>query len=363
MPPRALGLLLGLVAVPLALGGQLRLDRTPNLSGTWVVDPGVLQFNFLHRFYVFPAAQQHAVANFPTFTFALGLPARVNLGTRYSTHSETPDHGNEIELYGRWRVLGGPTAPVAVSVTPAWNAIARSADGELSLDWTHARYTLSGAVRGMTKPFGAKPAKAALAGGAVIRLNNYVAVAGDVASFLSPDSTQKAAWSAGIQVVIPGSPHTFSLHASNVTVNTIEGSSKRGSFSSKQGGVRRVAANVLYGFEFTIPFHFKRFAPWFHSGGGAKAVAAGEPGAAAATVRMAQLKFQADSIAIGAGQIVRWVNADPLEHTVTFDAPDAPPGSPLIPMGGSYAVRFDKPGAYTYHCTPHPFMKGVVVVK
>ncbi len=148
-----------------------------------------------------------------------------------------------------------------------------------------------------------------------------------------------------------------------MTVNTIEGSSKRGSFSSKQGGVRRVAANVLYGFEFTIPFHFKRFAPWFHSGGGAKAVAAGERGAAAATVRMAQLKFQADSIAIGAGQIVRWVNADPLEHSVTFDAPGAPPGSPLIPMGGSYAVRFDKPGAYTYHCTPHPFMKGVVVVK
>src|SRR2546427_884327 len=215
MRPRALGLLLGLVAVPLALGGQLRLDRTPNLSGTWVVDPGVLQFNFLHRFYVFPAAQQHAVANFPTFTFALGLPARVNLGTRYSTHSETPDHGNEIELYGRWRVLGGPTAPVAVSVTPAWNAIARSADGELSLDWTHARYTLSGAVRGMTKPFGAKPAKAALAGGAVIRLNNYVAVAGGLASVPSPDPTPNAAWGAGIPGGIPRPAPTVSPHAGN----------------------------------------------------------------------------------------------------------------------------------------------------
>jgi len=354
MHGRAVGLALGLLTVPLALRAQLRLDRTPNLSGTWVADPGVLQFNFLHRFYVFPEAQQHSVVNFPTFTFALGLPARINIGTRYSTRSETPGHGNEIELYGRWRILGGGTAPVSVAVTPAWNAIARSADGELSLDWSHSRYTLSGAVRGMTKPFGAKPAKAALAGGAVIRLNNYVAIAGDVASFLSPDSTQKAAWSAGLAVVIPGSPHTFSLHASNVGVNTIEGSSKRGTFFG--------LAKVVYGFEFTIPLHFKRFAPWFRSGG-AKAVAAGERGAAAATVRMAQIKFQTDSVTISAGQIVRWVNEDPLDHTVTFDAAGAPSSSQLIPMGGSYAVRFDKPGAYTYHCTPHPFMKGVVVVK
>jgi len=352
---RALGPVLSMLAVPLALPGQLRLDRTPNLSGTWVADLGVLQFNFQHRFYVFPEAQQHSVVNFPTFTFALGLPARVNLGTRYSTRSETPGHGNEIELFGRWRILGGPTAPIAVAVTPAWNAIARSADGELGVDWSYGHVTLSGALRGMTKPFGAKPAKAALAGGAVIRLNNYVALSGDVASFVSPDSTQKAAWSGGLLLLIPGSPHTFSLHASNVSVNTIEGSSKRGSFFG--------LAKVVYGFEFTIPLHFKRFAPWFRPGGGAKPAAAGERGAAAATIRMAQIKFQADSIAIGAGQIVRWVNEDPLDHTVTFDTAGAPPGSQLVPKGGSYAVRFDTPGVYAYHCTPHPFMKGVVVVK
>jgi len=58
---------------------------------------------------------------------------------------------------------------------------------------------------------------------------------------------------------------------------------------------------------------------------------------------------------------VRWTNRDPLEHTVTFDG--AEPGSPPIPPNGSYVHRFDKPGTYPYHCTPHPFMKGVVVVK
>ena len=357
MPPRALGFLLGLAAVPPALEGQLRLDRTPNLSGTWVADPGVLQFNFLHRFYIAPGGRSRRVVS-PTLTTELGLPQRTALGVKYGTRSETgcpACRNNEFEVYARWRVLDGRSTPVAVAITPAWNSAAKSADGELSLDWTYSHLTLSGAVRGMSKPFGTKPAKGALAGGAVIRLNNYVAVAGDVASFVSPDSTQKAAWSAGVLVVIPGSPHTLSLHASNVAVNTIESSSKRSAVFAP--------AKVIWGFEFTIPIHFKRFAPWFHSGGGAKAVAAGERGAAAATVRMAQLKFQADSITIGAGQIVRWVNEDPLDHTVTFDAAGAPSSSQLISMGGSYAVRFDKPGAYTYHCTPHPFMKGVVVVR
>jgi plastocyanin len=353
---RIVGLMLGLLAVPLTLRGQIRPDRTPNLSGTWVPDPGVLQFNFLHRFYVYPKDTfQNTVVNFPTFTFALGLPQRTALGVHYSTRSETPNGNNEFEVYARWRVLDGRSTPVAVAITPAWNSAAKSADGELSVDWTSGHLTLSGALRGMTKPFGAKPAKAALAGGAVIHLNNYVAVAGDAASFLSPASTQKAAWSAGLLFLIPASPHTFSLHASNVSVNTIQSSSKRGTFFGR--------AKVVYGFEFTIPLHFKRFAPWFRSGGGAKPAAAGERGAAAATVRMAQIKFQADSVTIGVGQIVRWINEDPLDHTVTFDAAGAPPGSQLIPMGGSYAVRFDTPGRYPYHCAPHPYMKGVVVVK
>ena len=28
-----------------------------------------------------------------------------------------------------------------------------------------------------------------------------------------------------------------------------------------------------------------------------------------------------------------------------------------------YGQRFMKPGTYTFHCTPHPFMKGVIVVR
>src|SRR2546422_6269414 len=149
----------------------------------------------------------------------------------------------------------------------------------------------------MTKPFGAKPAKAALAGGAVLRLNNYVALGGDFASIVSPDSTEKAAWSAGLLFVIPGSPHTFSLHASNVMVNTTEGSSKRGSFFG--------LAKVVYGFEFTIPIHFARFAPWFHGNPKPAVVGNAVPaatGPVAVEVRVGGYQFTADSVVLSAGR-------------------------------------------------------------
>ena len=48
-------------------------------------------------------------------------------------------------------------------------------------------------------------------GGAVLHLNSYIGLSGDVASFLSPRTGESAAWSAGIVFVIPGSPHTFSV--------------------------------------------------------------------------------------------------------------------------------------------------------
>jgi amicyanin len=157
----------------------------------------------------------------------------------------------------------------------------------------------------------------------------------------------RAAWSVALNVLIPGSPHTFSFQASNATTSTIEGNSIG-------------FGKMLYGFEFTIPLHLKRFSPWFH--GSPKPVALGASGAAvAAEVNMTAIKFAGDAVTISAGQAVRWTNHDPLEHTVTFDG--AEPGSPPIPPNGSYVHRFDKPGTYTYHCTPHPFMKGVVVVK
>ncbi len=331
------------------LGAQSLLDRSPNMGGTWVPDAGVVQFNFLHRFYVTPRPNS-AVINYPTFTLAVGVPAHVGLGMRYATKGTD---ANETEIYARLRRQIGPWA---ISATPAYNITLRSADGEVGVDWTRGALTLLGAVRGMSQAFGQDRARAAAAGGAVVRLNNYVAITGDFASMLSTDPGEDPAWSAGLLFVIPGSPHTFSLHASNVGGNTIQGSSRA------DPGVKLNTSKPLYGFEFTIPLHLKRFSPWFHRSPKPVALGAATGATVAADVDMAAVKYARDTVTISAGQAVRWINRDPVEHTVTFDGA-AEPGSPVIPPNGSYVHRFEKAGTYTYHCTPHPFMKGVVIVK
>ena len=73
---RSLVSALAVLASPLP--AQSLLFRSPNLAGTWVPEAGVVQFNFLHRFYV-GGAPTHSVVNFPTFTLAVGLPAHLGL--------------------------------------------------------------------------------------------------------------------------------------------------------------------------------------------------------------------------------------------------------------------------------------------
>jgi amicyanin len=315
-----------------------------------VADPGVVQFNFVHRFYVSPAPAR-SFNNFPTFTFATGVGHGIGVGYRFATKSGIPGgtSTNESELFARWRLLGEREGSegLAVAVTPAYNFKAQSVDGELSAEYTKGPVTVLGAVRELTKPFGQSGAQTALAGGAVLRLNQYVALSADFAKLLGGDTT--AAWSAAIQVQIPGSPHTFALEVSNVASNTYQGSSR---------GFNSVAFKRFYGFEFTIPLHLSRFGAWFRPSG---ALATGVTGPAAATVEVSSLHFASDTVRITAGQIVRWINRDPLDHSVSFEVEG--PASGPIPAKGSYAVRFDAAGTYPYHCTPHPFMKGVVVVQ
>ena len=350
MIKRAWFTLLALTAAA-PLGAQSLMYRPPNLGGTWVADGGVVQFNFVHRFHVFPGPSR-TVVNYPTFTLAAGVGHNIDFGLRFGTKSTIPssgNSGNESEFFARWRVLGGPEGKegFAVAVTPAYNKLAKSADGELGVDWTHGPVTLSGEARGMSKPFGASGAKASFGGGVVARLTSYVALSADVGSFVGP--TTLAVWGVALNVVIPGSPHTFAFEAGNASVNSIQGNSLGSN-------------DVRYGFEFTIPLHLKRFAPWFHKSPAPVTLGAPAGAAVAAEIRMTALKFRADTVTISAGQAVRWTNGDPVEHTVTFDG-GAEAGSPVIPSNGRYVHRFDKPGTYTYHCTPHPFMKGVIVVK
>src|SRR5690242_21188636 len=346
-----------LILIAPSLNAQSLLYRGPNMGGTWVADGGVVQFNFLHRFYVAPGPS-HTVINYPNFTLAAGFGHGVEFGGRFATKSlvgigANAQSTNETELFARWRPVGAEGSDgFSVALTPAYNLLAKSVDGEVAVDWTRGWLTLQGAGRGVGRELGrVGEHQVALAGGVIARFTQYIGVSADLGSFVAPVNN-RAAWSVALNVLIPGSPHTFSFEASNATSATIQGASV---------GYAPTGSNqILYGFEFTIPLHLKRFAPWFH--GSPKPVALGASGAAVgAEVDMAAVKFAGETVTISAGQAVRWTNRDPLEHTVTFDGAEA--GSPPIPPNGTYVHRFDKPGTYTYHCTPHPFMKGVVVVK
>ena len=352
-------LTLGLSLVVAPVDAQSLLYRGPNMGGTWVPDGGVVQFNFLHRFYVFPGPS-HVVDNHPTFTLAAGLGHEIAFGGWFATKSVVgtgagAQSSNETQVFARWRPVGMEGKEgFSIALTPAYNFLAKSIDGELGVDWTRGALTLQGAARGISRELGVPGARqVALAGGVVARLTRYIGVSADLGSFVAPVDG-RAAWSVAIDLLIPGSPHTFSFQASNATSATIQGASI--------GYAPTGSTRILYGFEFTIPLHLKRFAPWFHKSPAPVTLGAPAGAAVAAEIRMTALKFRADTVTISTGQAVRWTNADPVEHTVTFDGA-AEPGSPVIPPNGSYVHRFEKPGKYPYHCTPHPFMTGVVVVK
>ena len=77
-------------------------------------------------------------------------------------------------------------------------------------------------------------------------------------------------------------------------------------------------------------------------------------------VAIADYAFKPASITIVAGTRVLWTQKDDDPHTVTAD--DGSFDSKGLGQGDTYARVFIKPGRYPYHCSAHPFMKGVVIV-
>ena len=326
---------------------QAVLDRSPNLSAGWVGDAGTLHFNFLHRFSS-SSAPERKVTAIPTFLVAGGVPGGVLLGVHWSSNSAVaPRYPNEWEGFARWspwREERG--APLSLALHGAWNAAARSADGEVSIARRLGALRLLGAARAFSNGYDDR-ARTALAAGAALRLGRWLSLAGDLGALTDRDDDERAAWGAAVQLVIPYTPHSLSLQATNATTGTLEGSS-RGDDETR------------WGFEFTIPLTLSRY---FGAGAGRGAGAARAPADTGSVVeaRIAELRFRPDTIAIRVGTTVEWRNDDQLAHTVTAD--DGAYDSGLLAPGARWRRTFDAAGTFPYHCAPHPFMKGVVVVR
>ncbi len=70
--------------------------------------------------------------------------------------------------------------------------------------------------------------------------------------------------------------------------------------------------------------------------------------------------FDPASFPANAGEEVSWFNADTVGHSVTSD--DGTFDSGVLQPGDRWTWTFSQPGTYTYHCTPHPYMTGTIVV-
>lgn len=72
--------------------------------------------------------------------------------------------------------------------------------------------------------------------------------------------------------------------------------------------------------------------------------------------------YSPNVIHVKVGQTVRWVNDDPIPHTVTADD-NSFFDSGNLKKGQKWSYTFTATGTYKYHCTPHPYMKGTVIVE
>ncbi len=74
--------------------------------------------------------------------------------------------------------------------------------------------------------------------------------------------------------------------------------------------------------------------------------------------------FNPNPLKVKKGTTVTWTNTDTAKHNVAFD--DGQPAKkldgPLFGKNETYQFTFASAGTYKYHCSPHPYMKGVVEV-
>ena len=142
-----------LSSFPALMAAQGTLDRSPDVSGDWVLRPGTLQFNFLHRFMRSPKPARK-VSSFPTFLLAGSFLKGTTVGFNYSTNSTlAAAYPNEWEFFARAQPLtqaGG--APVDLGGQVGYNLAARGADGELSVGRRMGPLHLIGVGRALSDP-------------------------------------------------------------------------------------------------------------------------------------------------------------------------------------------------------------------
>jgi plastocyanin len=344
--------------VPRAGFAQGVAQRSPNLANSWAPTPGVVQLNFTHRFEM-SKPPLRKITNTPSFQVATGIVPSLGVGFTYGSNSDLVSaYPNEWELFARWTPLSQDSdAPLETSLQAGWNVAAESFDAELSAARALGPLRVLVAGRAFHHAFYRDRERYAVAGGAALRLSPWLAIAGDYATLFDRADAERPAWSAGLQLSIPYTPHSMSIHASNVGTGSLEGASR--------------GSRTRWGFEYTVPITMRRYAPRraqsrpvvLHAldSSSARIAESGMPTPDTVIVIIQKYKFQTGMVTVKAGDVVVWRNLDVAEHTLTADSGAFE--SPLIKPGERWSFRFTTAGTFAYHCMPHPFMKAEIHVR
>lgn len=78
-------------------------------------------------------------------------------------------------------------------------------------------------------------------------------------------------------------------------------------------------------------------------------------------VSMEGLAFNPSSVTIPPGTNITWINNDSVTHTVVSDEGLFESGE--MSGGDTFSHVFSAPGVYSYHCSLHPTIKGMITVQ
>jgi plastocyanin len=88
-------------------------------------------------------------------------------------------------------------------------------------------------------------------------------------------------------------------------------------------------------------------------------VGEGVPGSTIVVIQ--KFAFGPADVRVRAGERITWINCDVETHTSTADGGQW--ASPPLSPGDGFTQTFSATGEFSYHCVPHPFMTGRVIVE
>ncbi len=87
----------------------------------------------------------------------------------------------------------------------------------------------------------------------------------------------------------------------------------------------------------------------------------GEGLAGSTVVLIRGFAFEPAEVRIGPSERITWINCDREQHTSTADGGQW--SSPLLAPAQVFTTSLSAHGEFPYHCEPHPFMTGRIIVE